>query len=174
MTAPVLQTSRLRLRPHVMADFDAFWDFFQTQRASYVDGPQNRTHLFYGLSSEVGSWDLMGHGGWAIETTDGQLAGQVAITHPPHFAEREIGWILFDGFEGKGLAFEACSAALHWAWSSLSADTLVSYIHRDNARSIALATRLGAVLDSTAKTHDPDDVVYRHTSDSDGSAEAYA
>ena len=105
----------------------------------------------------------MGHGGWAIETTEGALAGQVAITKPPHFAETEIGWILFDGFEGRSLAFEAARLALDWAWSALPLSTLVSYIDAGNARSIALAERLGAVMDPKAARHDDRDVVYRHS-----------
>lgn len=166
MSAPVIETARLRLRGHVISDMMSFWDFFQTDRAVHVTPPKNLTHLFYGLASEVGSWDLMGHGGWAVETREGDLMGQVAITHPPHFPEREIGWILFDGFEGQGYAAEAAGAALDWAWSDFGADTLVSYIHPDNARSIALAERLGAVPDAAAQLPDgegPDEtIVFRH------------
>ncbi|MGH1415567.1 MAG: GNAT family N-acetyltransferase [Pelagimonas sp.] len=173
MPAPILDTPRLRLRPHVMSDFDAFATFFEGPRAAHMDKPQNPTHLWYGLSSEVGSWDLVGIGGWAVETRDGQLIGQVAITQPPHFAEREIGWILFDGYEGQGYAAEAATAALHWAWRQ-GMETLVSYIEKDNARSIALAERLGATLDPNGETYDDDDLVYRHSPDTDGNPEAYA
>lgn len=173
MPAPILETPRLRLRGHVLSDMEAFAAFFKGERAALVDSPQNKTHLWYGFSSEVGSWDLMGFGGWAIETREGQLIGQIAITHPPHFPEREIGWILFDGFEGQGFATEAATAALHWAWEQ-GMDTLVSYIERSNTRSIALAERLGAVLDPEAKNYDDEDVVYRHRPDADGNPEAYA
>ena len=39
----------------------------------------------------------------------------------------------------------------------------VSYIDPGNARSIALAERLGARPDPDAPRADPDDLVYRHT-----------
>ena len=174
--APVITTERLRLRPHRMSDMDAFWAFFQSARAQYVDSPKNRTHLWYGFASEVGSWELQGQGGWAIETRDGALAGQVAVAQPPHFAERELGWILFDGFEGKGIAYEAAAAARDYAFETIGADTLVSYIDNRNARSIALAKRLGAFEDAAAARHDAGDVVYRHPhpSERDGNVEAYA
>ncbi|MHC0054265.1 GNAT family N-acetyltransferase [Actibacterium sp. D379-3] len=162
MTAPCISTARLRLRPHRMDDLEAFWTFYQSPRAVYMDRPNSRTHLWYGLASEVGSWDLQGQGGWAIETLDGALAGQVAITHPPHFPERELGWLLFEGFEGRGLGYEAASAARNYAFGPLGADTLVSYIHADNARSIALAVRLGATRDDAAERHDAQDLVYRY------------
>ncbi|WP_417209339.1 GNAT family N-acetyltransferase [Antarctobacter sp.] len=172
MPAPTLHTPRATLRPHVLSDMDGFEAFYASTRASFMDAPKSRTHLWYGLSSEVGSWDLMGFGAWAIDV-DGDLAGQVAITHPPHFPERELGWILFDGFEGRGYAFEAATVALHWAWEQ-GMPTLVSYIDHRNTRSIALARRLGAELDPQAATYDDVDVVYRHSPDTDGGPEAYA
>lgn len=162
MPAPVIETARLRLRPHRRADMDAFWVFYGSERARHMDRPNNKTHLWYGLSSEVGSWDLLGFGCWAIETKDGQMVGQTGFTHPPHFAEIELGWLVFDGFEGQGLAHEACVAARDHGMTQLGLDGFVSYIHRDNARSIALAERLGATLDADADAYDADDAVYRH------------
>jgi RimJ/RimL family protein N-acetyltransferase len=151
---------------------EAFWAFYQSGRAKFMDRPKSKTHLWYGFASEVGSWDLLGYGAWALEV-EGELAGQVAITHPPHFPEREIGWILFDGFEGRGFAQEAATLALHWAWEQ-GFENLVSYIEKDNARSVALARRLGAQHDPHAQTYDDADVVYRHVPDTDGNPEAYA
>ena len=156
---------------------DAFWAFYQTSRAEFVGAPKHRTHMFYGLSSEVVSWDWMGHGAWAIDTADGAFIGQVAITQPPHFPEREIGWTMFEEAEGKGYAFEAASAALAWAWDQ-GFEALVSYIHPKNARSIALAERLGAEHDPNAQRPDgetlEETIVYRHLPDTDGGPEAYA
>ncbi|WP_299673764.1 GNAT family N-acetyltransferase [uncultured Roseobacter sp.] len=160
-TAPVITNGRVRLRPHVLDDMEAFWSFYQSSRAEFMDRPNTRTHLWYGFASEVGSWQLTGMGGWGIEV-EGALAGQVAVTHPPHFAEPELGWVLFDGFEGQGIGFEAATLALDYARSTIKPASLVSYIHRDNARSIALSKRLGGTHDPAGETHDADDVVYRY------------
>lgn len=160
--APTLQGKNIRLRPHRMSDTAPFWAFFQTSRAEYVSKPDNETHFWYAFASEVGSWALTGMGGWAIETADGTLAGQVAVIHPPHFPETEIGWILFDGHEGQGIAFEAAQLALDYTWSTIQPASLVSYIDHRNTRSIALAERLGATRDDAAEKYDDVDVVYRH------------
>lgn len=160
--APIIKTARLQLRPHVLADMEAFWTFHQSPRAQYVGSPKNRTHMWYGFASEVGAWTLCGNGSWAIETRDGRLAGQISIAQPPHFPELELGWILLDGFEGQGLAFEAAQAARDWAFQTRNVPALVSYIDHRNARSIALAKRLGAVEDPAAARFDDVDVVYRH------------
>lgn len=67
--------------------------------------------------------------------------------------------------------------AMLWAWDQ-GIKTLVSYIDPANARSIALAERLGARHDPDAPLPEgetPEEtIVYRHTPDSDGSPEAYA
>ncbi|WP_425037802.1 GNAT family N-acetyltransferase [Primorskyibacter sp. S187A] len=163
--APRLSAGEVALRGHVLADFDAFWAFFQTDRAAYVGTPKTPTHLWYGLGSEIASWQMRGIGGWAVEL-NGALAGQVAIMQPPHFPEVEIGWTLFDGFEGRNIGFRAARLALDWFWSTTDHPSLVSYITPENARSIALAERLGA-------SHDPlailpadetpaETIVYRH------------
>ncbi|MCV3271782.1 GNAT family N-acetyltransferase [Roseobacter sinensis] len=159
--APVITGDRVRLRPHVIDDMEAFWAFYQSPRAQFMDRPNNRTHLWYGFASEVGSWTLTGMGGWGIDV-EGAFAGQIAIIHPPHFEETELGWFLLEGFEGKGIGFEAARLALDYARNHLKPASLVSYIHRDNTRSIALAKRLGGTHDPAGKTHDADDVVYRY------------
>lgn len=159
--APTLTGETVHLRHHRLSDMEAFWEFYQTPRASMMDTPKNKTHLWYGFSSEIASWELMGMGGWAIEV-DGTLAGQVAVSQPPHFPEVEIGWILFDGFEGRSIAYEAASLALEYTRKHIKPKSLVSYIDATNFRSIALAKRLGATLDKTAKRYDEADVVYRH------------
>ena len=161
-TAPTITTEHLNLRAHRASDMDAFWDFYQTPRADFMDKPQNRSHLWYGLMAEVGSWVVDGHGGWAVDLHDGTLIGQVAILQPPHFAETELGWLLFDGYEGLGYAHEAAEAALNFARETVKPASLVSYIHRDNTRSKRLAERLGATPDPQAKAHDDEDIVYRH------------
>ncbi|MEM8731089.1 MAG: GNAT family N-acetyltransferase [Pseudomonadota bacterium] len=161
--APTIETPRARLRPHVLEDMEAFWTFYQSPRAAYVDAPESRSDLWYKFASEIGSWDLCGYGGWAIETRDGRFAGQIAIIQPPHFPELELGWFLFDGFEGQGLAFETAAAARDYAFETLMVSTLVSYVDQRNTRSRALAERLGARLDPDAATFDDGDVVYRHS-----------
>jgi RimJ/RimL family protein N-acetyltransferase len=176
--APRLAAGDVVLRGHELADFDAFWRFHETtDRAGHMGAPESRTDLWQQLSAEIVSWQFKGFGSWAIET-GGVLAGQVAITQPPHFPEIEIGWTLLDGYEGRGIAGRGARLALDWFWSHTGAETVVSYISPGNARSIALARRLGATHDPAAPLPDgetaADTVVYRHSADADGSPEAYA
>ena len=142
-TAPVLSTARLRLRPHVLDDMAALEAFYATDRAAFMGRPNTRTQLWYGFASEVGSWDLMGHGAWAITTQDGALVGQVAITQPPHFPEREIGWLLFEGHDGKGYATEAAEIFLRIGFEELGLHRVYAELDPRNEASAAVCQRLG-------------------------------
>ncbi len=160
--APVLRTERLVLRPHVMADFEAYAGLFASPRAEHM-GVLDRRGAWFGFASDVAQWALMGCGAWAVDrAADGTCIGQVAINRPVHFPEPELGWLLFAPFEGHGYAMEAALAARAFAFGTLQLPTLVSYVGPDNARSIALARRLGAVPDPQAARPDPDDLVFRH------------
>ena len=166
-TAPRIETPRLTLRGHEMADFQPLSDLFATDRARFMGGPVEAKQMWYWIAAEVGSWTLKGIGSWGIaRTEDGAFMGQIGINEPHHFPEPELGWTLLEPFEGRGYAREAAAAALDWWWDQNRSDTLVSYIHPDNTRSIALAERLGATHDATAPLpagETPDEtLVYRH------------
>lgn len=162
-TAPVITTTRLRLRPHTMEDIRVLMELAGSARAEFMGGRIGPIEAWRLLAAEVACWALMDMGPWGIERrSDEAFLGQVCIMQPPHFPEVEIGWTLTAEAEGHGYAYEAARAALDWAWNTGRFPTLVSYIGPDNARSIALAERLGAYHDPAAHGPHPDDRVYRH------------
>lgn len=165
-TAPVIEGARVRLRPQVMADFSPLAELYETPRSAYMDGPKPRASVWREFASDVGQWVLLGFGSWSVEErSTGALAGYTGLNAPPEYPERELGWVLLDGFEGKGYAFEAASLARAFAFETLGWSGCVSYIDPQNQRSIRLAERLGAVRDRKAATPNGDPChVYRHTS----------
>ncbi len=166
-TAPTLDTQRLRLRGHKMADFPPLYALFASDRAQYMGGAITPKETYRWVASEVGSWVLKGFGSWGVELReDKSFVGQVGINQPEGFPEAELGWTLLEKFQGQGLAFEAAQAALDWWHAQPFTQSLVSYIDPDNTRSIALATRLGATHDTAAALpageNADETVVYRH------------
>jgi RimJ/RimL family protein N-acetyltransferase len=63
----------------------------------------------------------------------------------PAFDAPELGWGVAPRFQGKGMAFEALSAALAWCDDALNARRTVCMISPDNGPSQALAARAGYV-----------------------------
>lgn len=162
-TIPTLETERLLLRPPVVADFEAYAALMASPRATYMGGPYDIRAAWGMFCHDIACWDLFGHGALMLERkADRVCVGQVGINHGPLFPEKELGWMLYDGFEGQGYATEAAIALRDWAFATLNLDTLVSYFHPANHRSMAVAERLGAVRDHNAPTQDPEDPVYRH------------
>lgn len=161
--APTLHTNRLTLRAGRMADFEPIAATLTSERAKYIGGPYDRETAWDKFAGAVGSWALQGLGDWTIaDRATGAVLGTAGIGQPPHFPETEIGWVLVEDAEGRGIATEAASAILAHAFGPMGLATLVSYIEPENTRSIALAQRLGAVPDADAARPWPEDVVYRH------------
>lgn len=163
--APVLKTERLVLRPYIEADFDAFAAYFASERSAYTDGPISRQMAWDLFTAGSGRWAIAGHGAWAIEVAEtGQAAGLVSLNTAIILPDPELGWILWDGFEGHGYALEAAQAARDFAFETLRWPNLISGIHRDNQRSIRLAERMGATRDPDLFLEDePETLFYRHS-----------
>ncbi|MEL6563553.1 MAG: GNAT family N-acetyltransferase [Pseudomonadota bacterium] len=162
---PTLTTDRLTLRGATAADFDAYAATLADMRSQYMGGPYTRRGAWDMFCNMTAQWQLSGYGGWIIETDQG-FAGEIAFWHPPHFPEPELGWTLTAQAEGHGYAREAARAALVWYWANTNAVTVVSYIDPKNARSIALATKLGAQPDPDGPWAEGENAanttVYRH------------
>jgi RimJ/RimL family protein N-acetyltransferase len=161
--APRLETARLILRTPRLGDFEAYAAFFASPRSAFEDGPKSRAEAWKEFASSLGQWRLRGYGAFSIEeTATGRYCGETGIYHAATYPEPEIGWILMDHAEGRGIAFEAASAVRAWAYDALHLGPLVSYIAAGNARSIRLAERLGARIETGAPACDPGALVYRH------------
>jgi RimJ/RimL family protein N-acetyltransferase len=162
---PIIETARLRLREPAPCDWPGFADLMMSDRARYMGGPFSRRSAWGVFCHGIALWRLFGVGNLSIELREtGQCLGQIEINRGPLFPEPELGWQLVCGQEGRGYAFEAAVALRDWAFRERGLDTLVSYIHPENVRSIRLAERLGARIDGHAPRQDPDDLVYRHGS----------
>ncbi|MDA3887491.1 MAG: GNAT family N-acetyltransferase [Allgaiera sp.] len=145
ISAPVIETDRLILRGPEGGDFDAFTKFYASERSTMNGGPLDPPQAWRAFATAIGHWTLRGYGMWSlVERSSGALVGRVGLWYPGGWPEPELGWTLYDGFEGRGLAQEAALAARSYAYDMLGLGPLISVIAPDNLRSIALARRLGA------------------------------
>lgn len=148
MTVPVLTTARLRLRGPRPDDRDAVVAFYASDRAACIGGPVGAEGAWGYVETSIRNWTARGYGWWIVEDlASGQVAGRCGIGHPGGSDLQELGWQVYDGFEGQGVGFEAASAARAHAQGVWGMRGIVSMIHPANARSLRLATRLGARFD---------------------------
>ncbi|WP_299566326.1 GNAT family N-acetyltransferase [uncultured Sulfitobacter sp.] len=163
---PVVETARVRLRAPKLGDLPALTAFYQTDRSHLVGGPMDARAVHRAMLSTIGSWALRGYGMWHIADleTDAYL-GATGILFAPGWDEPELGWHVIAKAEGRGIAHNAVQAARTYAADRLGLDGVISYIAPDNARSAALARRLGATLEREDMLLDHSVHVYRHPVD---------
>ncbi len=164
---PTLETERLILRAPGMQDWEAWLAFCLDDRSRFVRADDiDEGKAWRAFCHVAGMWALRGYGSFVITAKGADTAlGLTGPWHPIDWPERELGWTIWSAAaEGQGYAYEAARAARDYAFGTLGWTTAVSYIDPENTRSIALAERLGAVRDPSAKVPHPEDpcLVYRH------------
>ncbi|MDT1061709.1 GNAT family N-acetyltransferase [Paracoccus sp. CPCC 101403] len=160
---PVIETDRLILRAPRFTDLEAITAFGLSERSHFVGGPVPPWQSWSILTGMIGHWIIRGYGWWMIEDkATGQAAGRTGIGHNIDWPEPELGWHLYDGFEGKGIAYEAALAAREHAYGAMGLGPLISLIAHGNLRSRRLAERMGAAPESETVIRGTPCVVFRH------------
>lgn len=163
---PVLTTDRLVLRAPVAGDWPAFHGMLASERGQFIrSGGYDLSNTWRGFCHLIGHWVVRGFGMFVFHAKgDDAPLGMTGPWFPETWPEREIGWSVWNpAAEGKGFAFEAAGAARDFAYRALGWTTAVSYVAAGNARSRALALRLGAVVDADAPSiGEPPCLVFRH------------
>ncbi|MEX1234673.1 MAG: GNAT family N-acetyltransferase [Roseovarius sp.] len=164
---PRIETDRLILRAPTAADIEPVIAFLMdpVRAAGFgVEATRGRAWRWYAMN--LGHWALRGYGYFIIEDkASGQPCGLTGIWAPDGWPEPELGYVVFDGFEGRGIAFEAAMRAREWAYTDLGLTSVGSHIVPGNSRSIALAERMGARYERTyTNPYMGEDMIYRHPS----------
>ncbi|MGL4235335.1 GNAT family N-acetyltransferase [Tabrizicola sp.] len=159
---PVLTTERLTLREPREADFATMLVFNDSPRSEFVGGGIDRKWVWRSHLSNIGHWALRGYGFYSVDTKAGEFIGRVGVIYHDGWDEPELAWHLYDGFEGKGYAYEAALAARADYHARITPNPPISYIDVANTRSETLALRLGATLERTLNDDKGHDHVYRH------------
>jgi RimJ/RimL family protein N-acetyltransferase len=148
---PTLETERLRIRAHTLADFDALAAMWADPRVvRFIGGkPSSREESWGRLLRYSGMWALLGHGFWAVEEKrSGAFIGEGGFGSfmreiEPEIAAPEQGWALAPAAHGKGYAFEAVSAMTSWGEAHFGRRDFMCIISPENAPSLRLAAKLG-------------------------------
>jgi RimJ/RimL family protein N-acetyltransferase len=147
---PTLTTERLVLRPFTPEDLaelapihaeESFW--WYPLRAGMSE---NETREF--LTRVIERYETDGFGLEAlVDRSSGEMIGWAGLA-VPHFLPEilpavEVGWRLAEAHRGRGLATEAGSAAVQWAFTEGGLDRLVSIYEPENVASGRVMARLG-------------------------------
>lgn len=145
---PTLRSERLVLRAFRPADIDNWATMEADPEVRRYRGNNLRTReqAWAAMETGLGQWALRGYGTFALERSmDGRFVGAAGVLHPAEWPEAELAYALAQEFWGQGFAVEAVRAARQWAFARHGFSRLASFILPDNARSIRVAEKLGAV-----------------------------
>ena len=146
----MIHTDRLILRPITADDFEAHARITADPDVMrYIhDGPLTRTQAWWNIARYVGHWQMRGYGMRAvIERASGEVIGHMGFLNPEGGRGFELGWALARRAWGKGYALEGTRALVDHAFTQLGQKHIVCVINAENRPSIAVAERLGAVLE---------------------------
>ena len=142
-----LGSRRLLLRMFRESDLDAYAAMCgdaEVMRYLGAGYPLTREESWRNMALVLGHWQLRGFGLWAVEErATGLLAGRVGCWQPEGWPGREIGWAFRREFWGRGYATEAAQLVIADTFSQPENKRLISLIHPQNERSVAVALRLG-------------------------------
>jgi RimJ/RimL family protein N-acetyltransferase len=173
--APVIETARLRLRGFTAADLGPSAAMSADPEVMrHVGGqPRPREESWRRmLAGGPGMWCILGYGYWVVERRDdATFLGQVGFADfkrdmtPSIEGKPEMGWMFRRAAQGQGYAHEAVAAGILWAERHLAGQELVAIIDPDNARSIALAEKVGFASREPARYLGDDILLFRRMVD---------
>jgi RimJ/RimL family protein N-acetyltransferase len=168
MIPPTLETPRLSLRAHALADFDACAAMWADPAVVRYIGnrPSTREEAWARLLRYRGHWALLDFGFWAIvERATGAFVGEVGFAEFRRAIEPplgvEAGWVLARDAHGKGFATEALGAALAWATAHVPVRVIDAVVDVGNAASLRVANKCGFVEVRRATYHGEELVILR-------------
>jgi RimJ/RimL family protein N-acetyltransferase len=150
---PMLESERLLLRAHRIADFEACLDLWTDPEVTrYVGGrPFSGEEVWARLLRYIGHWSLLGFGYWLVaDKASGIFVGEVGFADfkrqiaPSFEGIPEIGWALMPWAQGRGLATEAVQRVVAWGDQHFGPGaTTGCLINPDNHASFRVAGKAG-------------------------------
>jgi RimJ/RimL family protein N-acetyltransferase len=148
VSVPRLQTPRLLLREYRESDFDVFAAHCADPEAMVHWGVIDRRSARRIFAGNMGEWMLRGAGWWAVELrASGTPVGAVGAFFREGWSDIELGWNTFRAYWGQGIATEAATEVIRYAFEHRRERRVTALIDAPNTRSTRVATRLGMTFE---------------------------
>ena len=145
MSAPVLHTERLVLRPFAPSDEETLlrlWNDADVRRFLWDDQPVARETVREQIAQSQADFRERGYGLFLV-TREGVVLGAAGLFRLPGEAWVELIYALLPGAWGQGLATEAARAVLRFGFESAGLEEILAGADPGNAASLRVIERLG-------------------------------
>ncbi len=145
----ILTTKRCEVRETTVEDVDSFYQIYE--EPSITEYMEN---LFADRDEEVAYtkdyiekvYAFYGYGMWTVlEKESGKVIGRAGITWREGYDLPELGFVFGVPWQGRGYAYEVCSAILVYARDELLMERVQALVRPGNERSLRLCEKLGFV-----------------------------
>lgn len=164
LTAPEIETARLRLRAFKPGDLDElFLVFGDAQVMRHLSGGKTRSReeTEAGLLRTIEGWQRRGFGLWAVTVKESEeMIGYCGLILLDGTTEIEVAYGLARAHWGKGYATEAALAALRFGFEQLKLERIVAVVNPENAPSRRVLEKLGMTYVKMAHHYDADLMYY--------------
>lgn len=158
----ILDTKRASLRELVAEDADSLMGILgdlDAMKYSPMPLARDRSVAASMIAWQRENYRIRGFGAWAvIEKTTGKFIGQAGLL--PQEVGTELFYSLVPDYWKRGLATEVACACRDYAFRVLGEKRLISIIHPEHARAIAVARRVGMRETGMIRLWDRENLVY--------------
>ncbi|VAV93982.1 hypothetical protein MNBD_ALPHA07-1719 [hydrothermal vent metagenome] len=147
MTAPVLHTKRLTMRPLKPSDLAAYTAFnaVSDTKVGKYRGGRTQTEVQANLAADIAHWSK-GFGMWLLSLKNDEVIGGAGIAHPDNWPSHELTWWLMPDHRGMGFATEASRAVINCGYDILNWSQVETHMRDENLPARKLAKRLGGTI----------------------------
>jgi RimJ/RimL family protein N-acetyltransferase len=147
----ITNTERLIIREFVESDVDALFRILSQPEVMQfsLTGALSFEMSTPKMQSFIDSYQEYGYGKWAvIYRQTGQLIGYcgIGVEQIDGTIENELGYRFDPQFWGQGLATEAASACLKYAFSTLHLEYLLGIVEPENVASVRILEKIGMIF----------------------------
>lgn len=151
----IAETKRCMIRESLLSDLDDFYEIYaQESVAKYMeplslDYQEEQDKLRAYIKNQ---YPFYGFGTWTIvDSQTKQVIGRAGLELRDDMEGLELGYLLREEYQGKGIAYEVCERILEFAKNQLEVTDIFVKIDASNARSIKLAKKLNVKIYETYK-----------------------
>lgn len=145
----ILETERCYLRESSQDDAEAFLAIYASPNITkYTEGlfpdlEKQKSYLKDYIDKMYGYYEF---GVWTVLSKEtGEIIGRAGFSLREGYELPELGFVIGEPWQRKGIAYEICSAILEYGWESYGFDEVQVLVMPENTASMNLCRKLGFI-----------------------------
>lgn len=143
----ILETERCIIRESIEEDVDGFYEIYgQPDIVKYTEGlnPEKEQEIVYIRDYMNKMYRYYEFGVWTVLCKEsGEIIGRAGFSVRDGYELPELGFVIAVPWQGKGIAYEICSAILQYGKTEYEFEQVQALVMPENKASLTLCHKLG-------------------------------